>query len=96
MAFRSSIILAILALATACGEFPTNYDGAGSSYDRSSQSSEELAASICQSCLYFYSDVYLCELHLEREIRYQSCDSSPARYSDRCNDLFSAACAGEL
>jgi hypothetical protein len=92
----SILMLAILTLASACGEFPGSYDSTGSgSYDRDAQTSEQLAAAICESCLYWYSDVYLCRLHLEREIRYQGCDSY-ARYSDRCNDLFVRACAGEL
>ena len=92
------MLVCILLVTVGCGDFTSgsyesDYDGGGS---YSTPSCYRLCGDICNSCLSWYSDIYFCEDHCERECRYASCNNSINKYTDKCNQIFTDSCAGDI
>jgi len=102
MQFKTRILLLVLGFCFAssigCGDYPSSDYSNDSESGLEDPSCKMLASDLCNSCFSpsLHSEIYLCELNLERECRYAFCDNSINRSLDKCNEIFSLACQGEL
>ena len=94
------ILLLGLLCVVGCGDYTSglygsDYGDDGGGY-YTDPSCKYLCENVCDSCLVWHSDRYFCNIHCERECRYAFCNRDINRYTNKCNQIFTDSCAGDI